>query len=47
MPLGSEALLSQLLVQTHFKHDLNLRLQFSAVILWYQEKIPLFSLGGI
>ena len=33
MSLGSEALLSQLLVQTHFLHDMNLCLEFSAVIL--------------
>ena len=36
MPFGREMLLRQLLhvVQTHFEHDRNLRLEFSMVILW-------------
>ena len=34
IPFGRETLLSQLLVQTHFQHDMNLRLVFFTVILW-------------
>ena len=34
MPFGRVALVSQLLVQTPFEHDMNLRLEFSTVILW-------------
>ena len=33
MPFGREVLLSQLLVQTHFEQDMNLRWEFSLVIL--------------
>jgi len=32
MASGSEALLSQVLVQTHCQHDMNLRLELSTVI---------------
>lgn len=32
MPFGIEALLSQLLIQTHFYRDMNLRLEFSMAI---------------
>lgn len=41
MPFGSEALSSQLLVQTIFYHDVNLRLEFPTVIF---EKINLRAL---
>ena len=45
MPFGSETLLSQLLIQTHFYHDMNLRLEFSmAIFLKIKSQSPNLSL---